>query len=133
MFKRACEVTFMSVVALGAIAACSSQEAGVPSRGATSDATASVPTVCLDALDYADAMGRLAGETFEIVGEGMIAIGELDEAIQRYDLDAAISASGTINERTAALYEKAPQLEEAADKYVRASQQCRELSTQGAA
>ena len=131
MFKRACEVTFMSVVALGAIAACSSQEAGVPSRGATSDA--SVPTVCLDALDYADAMGLLAGETFEIVVEGMIAVGELDEAIQRYDLDAAISASGTINERTAALYEKAPQLEEAADKYVRASQQCRELSTWEAA
>ena len=133
MFKRACEVTFMSVVALGAIAACSSQEAGVPSHGGTSSATPSVPTVCLDALDYADAMGRLAGEAFEIVGGGMIAMGELDEAIMRSDLDAAIAASGTVSERTADLYEKAPQVKEAADNYLLASSQCRELSARGAA
>ena len=131
MFKRACEVTFMSVVALGAIAACSSQEAGVPSRGATSDA--SVPTVCLDALDYADAMGRLAGEAMEIAGDGMSAMVELTEAVARDDLEAATAAVGTLNERTTDLYEKAPQIKEAVDSYMLASQQCRELSAQGAA
>ena len=133
MFKRACEVTFMSVVALGAIAACSSQEAGVPSPGDTSSAAPSVPTVCLDALDYADAMGRLAGEAMEIVGDGMLAMGELTEAVERDDLEAAITASGTVNERTADLWEKAPQIKEAVDSYLLTSQQCRELSTQGAA
>src|SRR5690554_64299 len=130
MFKRACEVTFMSVVALGAIAACSSQEAGVPSRGATSDA--SVPTVCLDALDYADAMGRLAGEAMEIAGDGMSAMVELTEAVARDDLEAATAAVGTLNERTTDLYEKAPQIKEAVDSYMLASQQCRELNAQGA-
>jgi len=133
MFKRACEVTFMSVVALGAIAACSSQEAGVPSRGATSDTTASVPTVCLDALDHADAMGRLAGEAMEIAGDGMSAMVELTEAVARDDLEAATAAIGTLNERTTDLYEKAPQIKEAVDSYMLTSQQCRELSTQGAA
>src|SRR5690606_41313142 len=98
-FKRAAKVTFMSVAALGAIAACSSQEAGVPSRGATSDATPSVPTVCLDALEYADAMGRLAGEAMEIVGDGMLAIGELTEAVKRDDLEAAIIGSGMVDRK----------------------------------
>ena len=123
----------MSVVALGAIAACSSQEDGAPSPGATSSAAPSVPTVCLDALDYADAMGRLAGESMEIVGDGMLAMGELTDAVERDDLEAAIIASGTVNERTADLYEKAPQIKEAVDSYLLASQQCRELSAQGAA
>lgn len=130
MFKRACEVTFMSVVALGAIAACSSQEDGTPSHGGTSDAAPSVPTVCLNALDYADAMGRLAGESLEVVGDGMLAMGELTEAVERDDLEAAIVASGTVNERTADLWEKVPQVKEAVDRYMIASSQCRELAAQ---
>lgn len=69
----------------------------------------------------------------EIVGDGMLAMGELTEAVERDDLEAAITASGTVNERTADLYEKAPQIKEAVDSYLLASQQCRELSTQGAA